>query len=250
MKTNIIFIKFFSTASIITLVLSLVSYIIKFDFKWISDEFLFTMLSGIFVSFLVVLISEIKHYYVNKRATEDVIYNTCVGVYIELTGQIRLIEMYLNDKTAAVHGATLENRLPFLTGYSNSLRSIDYTTFDKRNAISIRYHTYVNSEFPSLSTHIGMCNYLPIAVNQSNIQYLQRGYQPPILTSAEPLINTALQKIKANAVARRTAAEGMIESLVSFYPQRFPWESDKMHINAMYMDTQQMNREHDAFFQN
>ena len=249
MKTNIKFIKFFSITSGVTFVACYIASLFTFEKPWVNSNFLFSVFSGVFASFIVVLITEIKKYFDNKSMTENCIYGNCVGLYIELTGQIKQLDMYLKNKEELLPGAILEHRMPSLASYNNGLRLIDYTTMRKKNALFHLFTTFVQQEVPKVEQHLINCNNLQIAVNQTQINYLKQGISGYNPTSADPLVNIAVQKIKASAEAQRVAIDGFLQTLVSFYPNRFNWENEKASINQVCYDIQEMQKNNKEFFE-
>ncbi|MBD5499333.1 MAG: hypothetical protein HDR11_16555 [Lachnospiraceae bacterium] len=94
MKANIKFIKIFSITSGVALVACYIASLFTFEKLWVNSNFLFSVFSGVFASFIVVLIIEIKKYFDNKSMAENCIYGNCVELYTELTGQIKQLDMY------------------------------------------------------------------------------------------------------------------------------------------------------------
>lgn len=250
MKTNLKFIKFFSIASGIAFVACYIVSLITFEKTWINSNFLFSVFSGVFASFIVVLITEIKKYFDNKSMAENCIYGNCVGLYTELTIQIKQLDMYLKNKEEQLPKAILEHRMPSLVSYNNGLRLIDYTTMKKKNALFHRFTIFVQQEVPMVEQHIGNCINLQIAVNQTQIDYLKQGVSGYNPTSADPLVNIASQKIKASAETRRVAIDGFLQTMLSFYPNRFNWDNEKASINQVSYDIQEMRKKSKEFFEN
>lgn len=249
MKINIKFIKFFSITSGIAFVACYIVSLITFEKTWINSNFLFSVFSGVFASFIVVLITEIKKYFDNKSIAENCIYGNCVGVYTELTFQIKQLDMYLKNKEEIFPGTILENRMSFLASYNNALRLIDYTTMRKKNVLFHRFINFVQQEVPKVEQHIGNCCNLQIAVNQTQINHLKQGilgYNP---TTADPMVNMASQKIKFSAEARRVAIDEFLQTMASFYPNRFNWDNEKASINRIFLDIQEMKKKSREFFE-
>lgn len=249
MKTNIKFIKFFSITSGIALVACYIASLITFENAWLNSNFLFTIFSGVFASFVVVLITEIKKYFDNKNMAENCIYRNCVGVYTELTAQIKQLDMYLKNKKELFPGAILEHRIPSLSSYNNALRLIDYTTMRKKNALFHRFTGFVQQEVPMVEQHIGICSNLQIAVIQTQMDYLRQGISGYNPTSEDLLVNIAAQKIKASAEAQRVAIDGFLQTMVSVYPNRFNWDNEKASINQVSYDLQEMHKKSREFFE-
>ena len=119
----------------------------------------------------------------------------------------------------------------------------------KKNALFHRFTTFVQQEVPKVEQHLVNCNNLQIAVNQTQINYLKQGISGYNPTSADPLVNIAIQKIKASAEAQRVAIDGFLQTLVSFYPNRFNWENEKASINQVCYDIQEMHKINKEFFE-
>lgn len=250
MKTNIKFIKFFSITSIIAFIACYITSLITFEKPWLNSNFLFSVFSGVFASFIVVLITEIKKYFDNKSMAENCIYGNCVGLYTELTVQIKQLNMYLENKDEILTKTILEHRMAFLSSYNNNLRLIDYTTMRKKNTLFRRFNSFVQQEVPKVEHHIGNCSNLQIAVNQTQINHLKQGAMTYNPTTADPLVNIAVQKIKASAEARRVAIDGFLQTMMSFYPNRFNWDNEKAAINQISFDIQKMHKQSKDFFEN
>ncbi len=250
MKTNLQFIKFFSVFSLAALLIGYIFNVFSFETQWLDSTFLDTIFTGIFASFLVVLITEIKKYFVNRRAAEDTMYSCCNGLYVELTRQIATIDMYLKDKTATVPQNLLECRIPIISNCVNTLQFLDYSTARKKNSLTLRFKDFILEDLYNLTKHINACRYLEIAINETQILYLQSGTAGHNPTSSDSLVNTALQKIKASAEARRAEVAGFMETLHTTYPDRFGWKENKANIDKLSFDTQEMDIDSKNFFEN
>lgn len=202
-----------------------------------------------FASFIVVLITEIKKYFDNKYMAETYIYANCVGLYTELTVQIKQLDMYIKNKAELFPAGILEKRIPALSSYNNALRVIDYTTMKKRTMLSLRFAAFIQQEVPNVDRHIGNCNNLQIAVAQTQINYLKQGVSGYTPTTADPLVNTAVQKIKASAEARRVAVDGFLQTMESLYPNRFNWNKERDAINQVSFDIKEMHQNRKEFFE-
>ena len=180
---------------------------------------------------------------------EDAIYGNCVGLYVELTSQIKTLDMYLKAKNELIPKGTLEHRMSLLAGYNNQLRFIDYTTAVKRGVLFKRFWGFIQEENPKIEKHIGICSNLQIAINQTQINHLEKGISSYNPTVEDHLVKTAVQKIKASAEARRVAVDGFLQTMVSVYPNRFNWSNEKAAIDSINLDVQEMNKNTNEFFE-
>ena len=250
MKENLRFIKFFSITSVIAFACCYITNLMTFDAIWINSYFLFSIFSGVFASFVVVLITEIKKYFDNKTITENQMYTNCVGLYTELTVQIKQLDMYVKSKGDSFPKDILEYRMPVLDSYNNTLRVIDYTTMKKKNTLFLRFSSFIQQEVPKINCHMANCKNLQIAVTQTQLNHLQQGIPCYIPTTADPLVNIAVRKIEASAEARRVAVDGFLQTMVALYPNRFNWDKEKEAINQVSFDMQKMHQNSKEFFEN
>lgn len=249
MSNNKSFIKFLSWITILFLALTYVASLLEFKFSYITSEFLFVIFSGIFASFCVMLLSEIKKYIDNKRASEDMLYSSLLGLYIELTAETKNAEMYLSNPQEIVPSNLFGHRAHVLGNYCQILRSLDYSPI-KQTPLAKQVQVFKTNEIPCIDKHISIgVNRLPMAINYVQREYLQRsaiGYNP---TSNDQLVKTTLQKTKADAMIRLKAVEGLIIALISVYPKRYNWMNDKQAIDAINFDIKEQDAENRAFFE-
>lgn len=107
-----------------------------------------------------------------------------------------------------------------------------------------------SKKFQKYEHHIGNCSNLQIAVNQTQINHLKQEVMTYSPTTADHLVNIAVQKIKASAEARRVAIDGFLQTMMSFYPNRFNWDNEKAAINQVSFDMQEMHKQSKDFFEN
>ena len=249
MSNNKSFIKFLSWITILFLVLTYVGSLLEFKFSYITSEFLFVIFGGIFASCCVMLLSEIKKYIDNKRAAEDMLYGSLLGLYIELTTETKNAEMYLCNPQEGVPPNLFEHRAYVQQNYCQVLRNLDYAPI-KRTPLVTQVQMFKSNEIPCIDKHISICvNRLPMAINYVKIGCLQRNINGYIPTSNDQLVKITLQKTKADATVRLKAIEGLIIALISVYPKRYNWMNDKQAIDAINFDLKEQDAENRAFFE-
>lgn len=242
METNIKFIKFFSIASGITFIICYITSVITFEEPWLNNNFLFSIFSGIFASFIVVLITEIKKYFDNKNIAENYIYNNCVVLYTELSLQIKQMDMYLKNKEELLPENILDNRMPVILSHNSALSSIDYTLIKKSNVFFRRFKTFIQQDVFKISEYIIACNDLHLAMNQVKMNYVSERKSSCNPRTADDLVNLVLRKIKAQAEARAVALDSFLCTMSSCFPNRFEWEKDKTVIDAVSFDIQYLHK--------
>ena len=116
MSENKKYISFFSWITALFLVLTYVFSIVKISSPFMSSDFLEIIFGGLFASFGVMLLAEIKKYTMNKQIAEDNLYDSLVSLYAELVVQSKQTEVYLNNQTAAVPENLYSNRAAAMAG--------------------------------------------------------------------------------------------------------------------------------------
>ena len=232
MDTNIKFIKFFSIASVITFIICYILYLFPFEKSWLSTSFLTSIFSGIFASFLVVLITELKKYFVNKKAAENQIYWTCLHMYTELVAEIQLIDTFLDDTNAIVPEKVLSNRMPNIQYFINQLHCTNYVTINKHNKFFLQFQNFETSNIYRIQNYVNNSFSLDIAIKKEKIFYLQNGsHQNP--TAQNSLVNEALKNIKVEANTCKTITNDFLDIITSFFPKQFDWKANKEEIDKM-----------------
>ena len=204
---------------------------------------------GLFASFGVMLLAEIKKYFVNKRIAEDFLYDTLLSLYSELMIEVKNTDVYQSNPDAAVPDNLYSNRAPAMNGYLYSLRRIDYSPY-KENAFSKVWEAYKQNEFLVLEKHINFCfTHLYLAINQEKIRALEHGATTYHPTGKDRDVSITLRKMKANATERIQAIEILIDALSSMYENRYSWEAEKEKYQALKIGLPTENPELMEFFE-
>ena len=247
MSNNKKFIVFLSWCSGITLVLSYIFSIVVFNNAYISNTFIFSVFSGIFASFCVMLLAEIKKYVDNKKQAEDILYATLLSMYVELATEIGNISMYLSNKNEFVPNELLCMRDHIISNLNLNLRNLDYNPFSK-NAFVNSLGGFRKNEVPQIDKHIINHNYLKQAINLVQIDTLKQGRPAYNPTASDQLVETVLIKARTEAEVNKKAVEGLLNALVAQFPKRFNWENDKKVVDSLKFDLRERENNNDAYF--
>ena len=248
MSENKKFISFFTWVTAIFLVLTYVFSIQEFSHPFMNNGFLETIFGGLFASFGVMLLAEIKKYWINKKTSEDIMYITLLNLYIELVMETKYADLYVNHPNVEVPSNVFSTRSPVIYNSVNTLRGIDYTPYIK-NCILCCWNKYRSGEFPAFDKHINWCNNnLLIAINQEKMKALRsgKGAYNPIASDHD--VNITIRKIKSDAMERIKAIELFITTLVSIYPDRYNWERDRKSVDEAQVCLPMDNPEINTFF--
>lgn len=231
MKSIIKTIKFLFLACLVTLGLT---YIISlfdkwFNLTWLPNSFLLAISSGIFVSFFVLFVMELKKYFDTKNSLLNYIYYNCLTLYRELWLQMSSIDMYLEKKDEFVPENLLEYRLPYIINTTQNLRMAEYKLFKKQNAIEQAFSAFQNNGITAIDNYISLRTYLPLSINKTNLAATLKGNLNYRSTAKDLLVATALQKTKDSANLLMHEIDNLMKTIVSCN-KKFNWEKEKKII--------------------
>ena len=248
MSNNKKFIKFLSWCTGISLILSYVSCVFVFDYTFLNNNFLLTLFGGMFASFCVMLLSEIKKYLDNKKSAEDLLYANFLSLYVEFTNEIGNSSVYLKNKNEIVPSALFDMRAPVISNLNSMIRNVDYEPFNK-TALYNNLTLFKQNEATKIDRHIINFNYLHQAINLTQISIMGKGLHAYNPTASDKLVETALTKIKSDAEIQKKSVEGLINAIVSEFPNRFNWKKDKEIIDSLKFDLKEREKQNNAFFE-
>ncbi len=242
-------IRFFFWITALFLVLTYVFSIVKFSYCFLSNDFLEIVFGGLFASFGVMLLAEIKKYSISKRTTEDLLYVTLLGLYSDLVVEAKNSDVYLKNPDSPVPNNLFSDRLPAISGFINTLRGIDYAPF-KENDISKQWNAYRGKEFQSLDNHAIACRtHLFLAINQEKLRALDRQityYNP---TAKDHDVSVTLKKMKADAIERARAIEKMQDCISTACANRYQWKEEKANLQSLEIGLPTENPRLTSFFE-
>jgi len=233
MSENKKFIRFFSWVTALFLVLTYIFSVVEFSFPLLNSEFLEIVFGGLFASFGVMLLAEIKKYSMSKRSTEDLMYFSLLGLYSELVVEAKNADVYLKNPDSPVPENLFSDRLPAICGYINTLRGIDYAPF-RENGISKQWNTYKGKEFQCLDNHAIACRtHLFLAINHEKLRALERQITHYNPTSKDHDVNVTLTKMNADAFERAQAIGALQEAISTAYVNRYQWKNEKENLQSL-----------------
>ena len=250
MSENRKFIIFFSWLTGLFLVATYVFSILQFEYALLTSDFLVVIFGGLFASFGVMLLAEIKKYFLNKRTAEDTLYYTLLNLYIELILEIKNADVYLNNPSTPVPDNLFSDSAPSIGQALTTLKHLDYSTFTKTKN-SQRWNTYKAKEIPCLDEHLGYCrSYLFMAINRDELKAIdEKGLTAYHPTSQDQAVKVTLTKIKANAINRSQEIESLMEEIISSYKDRYSWEEAKKKIQNTDVGLPTDNERINSFFE-
>ncbi len=250
MSENKKFIVFFSWCTGLLLVATYVFSILQFEYPMLTSDFLVVIFGGLFASFGVMLLAEIKKYFINKRAAEDTLYFTLLNLYIELNIETKNADVYLNNPSTPVPDNLFSDSVPSIGQALTTLKYLDYSTFAKTK-INKHWREYKAKEIPCLDEHLGYSrSYLFMAINRDKLKALdEKGLTAYHPTSQDQAVKVTLTKIKANAINRSQEIESLMEEIISSYKDRYSWEEAKKKIQNTDVGLPTDNERINSFFE-
>lgn len=248
MSQNKKFIAFFSVMTACFLLLTYIFSIINFKCDYMNNNFLVVAFGGLFGSFGVTLLAEIKKYFVNKRDSEINLYSTFLALYSELVVEVKNAEYYLSEPIV-IPGNLFSGRSSYIQSYANMLQTIDYSTFCE-NSFSISWKNYRDKEISALNNHVILCqSRLSLAINNEKLLMLEKGKMNYTPRSDDKYVNITLRKMIIDAKGRIGAIERIMDALDKTYPNKYKWNLQKDRINNITVGNPLENKEIKDFFE-
>ena len=208
-----------------------------FNIKWLSNDFLLAVFSGIFASTLVVLICETQKYFLSKTQAENALYSCCTEMIARFLSAKTILTELAGNKNRLVAEKLLETLCQHVGYQMNAYFSVDYTTCCKKQALFVARKDFNKFLVDTVQKTLRDCTYLDIAINEVKIKNLQQGIPECQVTSiATNLYNVIKALIKE--------FETCINALVSFtekidYTGRFHFKEGFKNAKKSQVDYKQ-----------
>ena len=243
------YIRFFSWITGLFLVLTYVFSIVKFSCRFLNSDFLEIVFGGLFASFGVMLLAEIKKYTMSKRSTEDLMHFSLLGLYTELVVEAKNADVYLKNPDSSVPENLFSDRLATICSYINTLRGVDYAPFIENN-ISKQWNKYKGEEFQGLDNHVIACRtHLSLAINHEKLRALERRIANYYPTSKDHDVNITLRKMNADALERAQAIEALQDTISTACAGRYSWKEEKENLQSLEIGLPTENPRLASFFE-
>lgn len=195
MNTSIRVIKFTTIIAIITVIITLViSLNIKymwFELKYIPNDFLMAIFSGIFGSTLVVLICEIQKYLLTKKQSEYILYSCMTEVLARFMTMSTSLRLLIENPQDLVNQGLFNEFKQRMEYQFNIFYNVDYTTWCKRQKLFLTTKNFILYSNNTIMKLLDDCAYLDVALYNERIKQLQNN-QPDYITSFNSTIKQLL----------------------------------------------------------
>lgn len=242
-------IKFLFWACVVTLGLTYVISLFDkwFNLEWLPNPFLLSISSGVFASLFVLFVMELKKYFEAKTSSINFIYYNCLSLYSDLWIQICHIDMLLEKQDEQVTNRLLEFRQPYIVQATHNLRAVDYKVLKKRKTLEQGISNFQNSQISQIDDYVRMCAYLPLSINKTQLNAATNGYLHYNATASDPLVATALQKIKAKASLIMDAINTLMDTIATSN-KSYNWENQKAIILSSKPLFEEIKKQEEKFF--
>ena len=208
------------------------SCFISVDSVWISNNFLLTLLGGVFTSMLVVALCEVQKYLSAKANTEQYLFSHGFYLYLALVQMKANATGYLNHQELQVPKNLFNQSIMMIQGEMNALENTDYATFKHKQDTLMYEHGKLQADtLQKLQPLLLSGNRLEIAIIKEKIDDLKGETH---YTGAQKVITSSRDRVKhvLNAeVDRLSVAISLIdqylEKIDKYCGNRFRWHEKK-----------------------
>ena len=197
--------------------------------KWISNDFLFAIVCGIFASLFVVIVCE----YIKYRQVKTSVENAIFMYFGNLYGQFLIIrgncQRAINGNEVVADNliqSTSDNAMAL----ADSIWGLDYCVFHKNNKI-VNLLTHFKLEKHLLIKNVlTEFTFLRIAIREDSKQLLLAGKRD-IVTANCPKVNEALHRIVDQSTIIIAYLDQQLSHFDDEFKNRYNWESVKKTMN-------------------
>lgn len=205
-----------------------------FDLKWLSNDFLFTIVGGTFASMLVVLLCEIQKYLHLKRETEWQLFTHVGHIY----AQLRVAQVTLNslneNSVETVTDNLLHTLVDTLKKESAIVENLDFAPFLKDSDFHKRHLRLQKWLLADFAKFVSNCIYLQIASNTDKIENLKNFGHEGKITSASTLTGATIRKLLEQSTPLVQYADAYMEALDKYCNGRFLWQLRKASVEMAF----------------
>lgn len=235
MKTSVKIVKFLILLTVAFLFLSYSISLneenrwIMLNISWLSNRFLFAIVSGSFASLLVVLACELQKYHSIKRQTEDFVFGQLFFLYSQIIIIHYNIKRQLYDISSPVPNNLIDEISNRGKMYLTSLASIEYITFCRHNPIEEQLIQYRGDGRKRINLFLQNSVFLKMAINEDRIALLKQG-KDKLITSQNPKTHQTLKKIFDDSTPVLSYIEKSLDIIDNECKKRYYWNELKRNV--------------------
>lgn len=192
---------------------------------WISNNLLFTIFSGAFASGLVVVLSEIRQYLINKKHTQDILFSQFATLYGQLLIMQNNMKRSLEQRDEIITNSLLEQSSSISRMCIENISNVDYTTFCPQNKVQKmiqHFRLTYNSDFIS---YFNNCGYLKVAIVEDQMFNVNTLGHQGIITAKSPNTGKTIIKLQKGIQPLLIITNQCLEILDISVSNRYNWSS-------------------------
>lgn len=241
MCENVKVIKYTFWLSIFFLMITyLVSLNIEIGFfvpniPWLSNSFFLTVFGGMFGSTVVVLICEIKRYFINKRKIEDYFYYHSYYLCTHLLVLYNSLNTILCNADEYPDGNFLNNPKVGAIAELNALLTGDYTTLSEKNLLKTVIDKFRLSDWKIIDEFLRDCEFLNVAILQDKFEsskeelhkLLERDDIHGFVSKKDKTVVQTLEILIKEAEKCLKLTECLLQKIDNYCGGRYKWSESK-----------------------
>ena len=242
MSTSIKVIKFTSILSTIFLVITYLitvnieSNFISLNTIWISNNFLLTILGGVFASTLVVLFCEINKYLIDKKNTENQLFYQTLYLYQALFLMQHHILDFQSHPNVQISENIFDNTTNMIKSQVYYLRCVDYSCFKNNNAIEQRLIVFKKETFNKFSAIENGMNLIRCAILEERIDNLKYNKaNPEYITPSNERVANVFSKQIGNLIPLIEEIGDFLKTIDDNCDNRYGWNNIHEIIQSSYI---------------
>ena len=210
--------------------LNMENHFITLNAKWISNDFLFAIVGGVFASLVVVLVCELIRYRQLKLVTENALL-----VYLgSLYGQFLIIrsncKRVLNNANI-VSDNLIQSTCDNATIITDSINGIDYNLICKTNKVRELLNEFKANKYLAIKNVLINFAYLKMAIWEDGKVLILQGKQN-LVTSDCPNTNKVLSKVVSQSTTILTYFDQIITQIDNELGNKYQWQNKKQALNT------------------
>lgn len=199
MSTNLKVIKYTAIVSVVFLIATFfvclnISYQ-WFDIKWMPNEFLLTISGGIFSSTMVVLLCEIQKYLINKRNSENALFDCCTRMLAYFISAKSMLTRLQENKDENIPTGMLNEFQQNVKYQLSFYFNIDYTTCRKEQTLYVAHSEFAKFLIDTVQKVAYDVTYLDIAVITQKLESINSTPSTDRVTAKDIIVARTIAKL-------------------------------------------------------
>lgn len=202
--------------------------------KWVSNNLLFAIFSGVFASILVVVLNETRQYLINKRSTQDILFSQFATLYSQLLIMQNNMRKSIEQHDEIITDTLLEQSSSISKMCIENISNVDYATFCPQNKIQKmiqRFRLVHKSEF---ILYLNNCGYLKIAIVEDQMLNIKTFGHQETITSQSLNTGKTVIKLQKGIVPLLLVVNQYLELLDNSVSNRYKWVSVRDNMQAYH----------------